>query len=491
MSLLQDKAREALQRDPSEPAIEFQGRRFDRGEIRRVADAVNRRLDESGAHPRAAVVLIGRTRPSALAALLGLVAGGRNIQMVYPFQSAAGIAHNIERLRPAVVVAAEEDFSEEARTALSALGAAGVVIEEMDARFLPGFERTALPFEPVPGPGPEPRIGVLTSGTTGPPKQFPLSYETLSKMPLVRHAASTPSGAPTLLYFPLGNISGLYTYLPALLGDQPMMLLDRFNLEAWRDYVRRYKPENFGLPASGIQMLMDADVPKAELATIRTMSTGAAPVDPTVVRAFQDRYGIPVLSSYGATEFSGPVTAMTPQLYEAFGEAKFGSVGRPLGDAQLRVVDAETGEPLPPGQEGLLEVISPRVGPGWIRTADLGVIDEDGFIFIRGRVDGAIIRGGFKVLPETIERALMLHPALSGVVVVGVPDRRLGQVPGAAVQLKPGVEPPGVEALEAHLRQQVLATHIPVHWRLVEELPRNASFKYDRQAVIRLFAEPA
>ena len=266
------------------------------------------------------------------------------------------------------------------------------------------------------------------------------------------------------------------------------MLLDRFSVAGWHDYVLRYRPTASGLPPAGVQMVLDADIPKADLASIRTLGTGAAPLDPTVQQAFEARYGIPILLSYGATEFVGPVTAMTAGLHAEWGQKKFGSIGRALPGAQLRIVDPETGEVLPPGQEGLLEVISPRVGPDWIRTSDIATIDEDGFLFHRGRADGAITRGGFKLLPETIERALLLHPAVSAAAVIGVADRRLGQVPAAAVQLKPGVNPPSEADLETHLRQHVPATHVPVRWRFVDDLPRTPSFKVDRPGVRSLFS---
>jgi acyl-coenzyme A synthetase/AMP-(fatty) acid ligase len=152
------------------------------------------------------------------------------------------------------------------------------------------------------------------------------------------------------------------------------------------------------------------------------------------------------------------------------------------------VIDPETCAVLPPGREGVLEVIVPRIGPEWIRTSDIALIDEDGFMFHRGRADGAIMRGGFKILPETIERALLLHEAVSAVGVVGIPDRRLGQVPAAAIVIKPDVAPPSVAEIERHLRGHVLATHVPVAWRFVKELPKNPSFKIDRPGLRRLFA---
>src|SRR6185312_14827292 len=240
------------------------------------------------------------------------------------------------------------------------------------------------------------------------------------------------------------------------------------------------------LPPAGFQMVLDAQVPPGELQGIRCMATGAAPLDLEVQRAFEARYRIPVLLSYGATEFAGPVASMTLELHAQFGAQKLGSAGRPIGGAQLRVVDADSGEELPPGSEGILEVKTPRIGADWIRTSDLAVIDEDGFLFHRGRADGAIIRGGFKLLPETIERALLLHPAVRTAVVVGRADARLGQVPVAAVEVKPDAPPPSVDELEQHVRQHVYATHVPVAFRILEAMPLTASFKLDRLAVREL-----
>ena len=132
-------------------------------------------------------------------------------------------------------------------------------------------------------------------------------------------------------------------------------------------------------------------------------------------------------------------------------------------------------------------MIAPRVGPGWIRTSDLALIDADGFLFHRGRADGAIVRGGFKIVPESVEAALRLHPAVSEAVVVGLPDRRLGAIPAAAIRLAPGVPEPSFAELEAHLRGHVLAPHVPAKWLFCEDLPRTPSLKTDRPAIRRLF----
>ena len=489
VNALVELSAQALGRDSALPAIEFEGHWISWGKMRQVADRLAAALDAAGSQPNAPVAFVPRNRPSAIAALLGLCAQKRTIRMAYPFQSAAGIARDIARLDAAVVIAAAQDFSAEMIAALRTQNVAAIALSEMDAALVPDLAQARRTARAAPPP--EPQIEILTSGTTGPPKQFPIRYDTLAQYYLAgaanKAALASAQSIPALLFFPVSNISGVYTTLPALLKGQRAVLLDRFTVAGWHDYVLRYRPIAGGLPPAGVQMVLDANIPKADLVSMRSLGTGAAPLDPTVQRAFEERYGIPILLSYGATEFIGPVTAMTAELHAQWGQTKFGSVGRALPGAQMRVVDPDSGEVLPPEREGLLEVISPRVGPDWILTADIALIDADGFMFHRGRADGAIMRGGFKVLPEAVERALLLNPAISAAAVIGVADQRLGQVPGAAVQFKPGVVPLTATELAAHLREHVPATHIPVIWRIVEELPRTPSLKVDRPTLRSLF----
>jgi long-chain acyl-CoA synthetase len=490
MDALEQLTLRALVREASRPCIEFEDRWFTWGEMRHVAERVGAHIDASGAPPGSPVALIARNRPSAVAALLGLIARGCTVRMVHAFQSPAAMARDVERLKPSALIGAAEDFTSEILSVLRTHGIAAIVISDMDATAVPGLERSEGRDVQVPA---FPQLEILTSGTTGPPKHFAISFDVIARHHVGVHMLASNPGIdplqmpPMLLFFPLGNISGVYSTIPTMLRGRRAELWDRFSVASWHRHVLRYRPELSGVPPAGVQMVLDANIPPADLASIRLLSTGAAPLDPTVQRAFEERYGIPILLSYGATEFGGPVAAMTADLYPEWGKRKFGSVGRPLPGAQLRVIDPDTGDVMPPGKEGLLEVVSPRLGPDWIRTSDIALIDEDGFLFHRGRADGAIMRGGFKLLPETIERALLLHPSISAAAVVGVPDSRLGQVPAAAIQLKPAVLTPDLADLEAHLRAHVLATHIPVTWRFVQELPRNPSMKIDRPAVLRLF----
>lgn len=489
MPNLQELANTALARSAEVPAIEFEGRWVSWGKLRHIASELASALTGAHVKDRAPVALIARNRPAAIAALLGLIAQGRTISMIYPFQASAVIARDIRGLSVAAVVASREDFTDELLGALAESGVAAVAVDQNGATSLRQCDSA-----PAGGEG-APQIEVLTSGTTGPPKRFALSYELIERhfvanSSLVARAGADPASAPPfLLYFPLGNITGLYSTLPTLIHGLRVCLLQRFSLEAWLDYVKRYRPVHTGVPPSYVQQIIDADIAKEDLASIKMMGIGAAPLDPSTQAAFEQKYQIPLLLSYGATEFGGPVAAMTPELHAEYGQRKIGTVGRPFPNVQIRATDPETGCVLPAGQDGVLEIISPRIGPDWIRTSDLGRVDDDGFVFIAGRADGAIMRGGFKVLPETIERALRSHPAVSEAAVVGVPDRRLGQAPAAAIRLRPGVREPALADFEAHLRGQVLATHVPVHWKFVSDLPRTASLKVDRPAVARLFAD--
>jgi long-chain acyl-CoA synthetase len=483
---------QALQRPSARPVVEFEGEWRTWGEMRHVAERLAALIEASGTPSPASIAFVARNRPSAIAALLGLIAQNRSVSMLYAYQSGAALARDVERLKPALLVAAREDFSDELLAVLRADGIAAIALSEMDACELPGLERSRV--EPTSQSAPS-RIELLTSGTTGPPKRFAIGFDLIARhfvgSSLTQSSAAPPGASaeqpPFLLFMPLGNISGVYTTIPVMLRGQRAVLLERFTVGAWHQHVLRYRPQISGLPPAGVQMVLDADIPRADLASIRSLGTGAAPLDPTTHRAFEERYAIPILLSYGATEFAGPVTAMTAELHAKWGQQKFGSVGRPIAGAELRVIDPDSGQILAAGQEGVLEVKVPRMGTQWIRTSDIALIDEDGFMFHRGRADGAIVRGGFKILPETIERALLLHDAVSAAAVLGVPDQRLGQVPVAVVQLKPGIERLDVADLEAHLRAHVYATHIPTAWRIVEELPRTPSLKIDRPAVRRLF----
>jgi acyl-coenzyme A synthetase/AMP-(fatty) acid ligase len=491
LSALSGYAQVAFARDAAMPALEYEGRWYSWGDFSRLRAELNGLLAETGVPDNAPVVMILRNRPSAVAALLSLIADGRTLKMVYAFQSGAAIASNLAALDPAVVIGHDGCLEGEALEWIRSANVTAIALDEFSARTVhvgkqPG---SALSKQAQPA-----SIHILTSGTTGLPKQIPFTHDFFATHHVAPKLAAGDTQfwqkeVPFLLTFPISNITGMFTFLPTLLSGQRAILADRFSLDVWLDWVRRFRPKNAGLPPAGIQMILDADVPKEALSGVTFIGTGAAPLDPEVQRRFEERYQIPVLISYGATEFGGPVTAMTPELYAQYGAAKRGSVGRPMPGVELRVLHPETGAVLPAGEEGILEVYVPRIGGKWVRTSDIACIDADGFLYHRGRADGAIMRGGFKIVPEVIERHLRQLPGISDVAVVGRRDHRLGEVPVAALVMKPGATRIDPAALDTFIRQHVPATHVPVAWRFLDALPRNPSFKLDRLALIALMQD--
>jgi long-chain acyl-CoA synthetase len=131
-------------------------------------------------------------------------------------------------------------------------------------------------------------------------------------------------------------------------------------------------------------------------------------------------------------------------------------------------------------------VASPQAGEssdGWVTTSDLAHLDEDGYLYIDGRADDVIIRGGFKVVPDTVANALRSHPAVKDASVVGMPDPRLGQIPIAVVELRPDVSA-APQALREHCRSSLTPYEVPAEVHVVDELPRGAALKVDRQRLL-------
>ncbi|MGH3678500.1 MAG: AMP-binding enzyme, partial [Mycobacterium sp.] len=225
---------------------------------------------------------------------------------------------------------------------------------------------------------------------------------------------------------------------------------------------------------------------RGDLESIRAVTSGTAPLSAEDADAFTEKFGIPVLTSYAATEFGGGVAGWTLADYRKHWRAKRGSVGRANPGAKLRVV-GDDGSPLGPDQPGVLEVKPAQLGPtaDWIRTTDIARIDTDGFLWILGRADQAIIRGGFKVMPDDVRSALEDHPAVQGAAVVGRSDERLGETPVAMVELR---EPVEVATLVDHLRTRLARYEIPTDIAIVEQIPRTVSGKPDLGAVRRFFS---
>jgi acyl-coenzyme A synthetase/AMP-(fatty) acid ligase len=346
---------------------------------------------------------------------------------------------------------------------------------------------------------PETLIEMLSSGTTGPPKRIPLARSNFNRSLHSAAAYEKARGASgpmlrsgvRLQTAPLTHISGLFGALMTLAEGRKLVLIEKFSVDSWVAAVERTRPRIGNLPPAALRMILDAEVPKERLTSLLALRCGTAPLDPAVIDAFWERYGLPVLVQYGATEFAGSVAGWEIQAFRDHYGAKRGSVGRIQPGIEARIVDAESGETLPFGQQGILELRGQQLGDGdrWVRTTDRASMDADQYLWIHGRADNVINRGGFKIQPDDVVRALQEHPAIREAAVVGAPDRRLGETPVAAIILAAGRAAPAIGELRAFLTEKLLPYQIPTAFLFVPELPRTPSLKPSLPEVRRLFAD--
>ena len=487
---LAPKIRENLSKNPEKPALEFEGVWHTWGDINSYVEKINSLLNDQRVAAESPVGLVARNRPPQAAAILGSIAFGRAISMIYAFQTPETIAKDITNLRLAALVAEEQAWTPEVIAAAKATGTLGIMVSlrgGLSVSRVPGLENL--------GPGPHrppfdtPGMELLSSGTTGAPKriQIPMAALIRGVISATLGAEPTDDSPPAILFWPLGNIAVVGLIGNAYIGSR-MVLLEKFTVEGLVNALKTYKAPSLAAPPPVFRLILEAKVPKEDLASIQYAFGGSAALEPETQELFEKTYGIPIYWGYGATEFAGTVCTWTPDLRKQYGDSKRGSIGKALPGSELRVVDPETGAELARNQQGHLEARVEVLGPKWIRTTDLATMDEDGFVFLHGRGDGAIIRGGFKIIPERVIDVLRRHERVRDASVVGIPDSILGHVPVAAIEKVAGVPAPTDAELEAHVRAHLPSHHVPTRFIVVEELPRTPSLKVSIQDVKRLFA---
>ncbi|WP_460359382.1 class I adenylate-forming enzyme family protein [Mycobacterium sp. ZZG] len=479
----------ALNGYAEEQCIEFEGRWYSGREVASYGERIAALLRDAGVADDAPVGLIVRNRLHHAATIAGFLATGRTVAMIYSFQSPESIASDIDTLNLAAVVGDPQDWNAPVVAAAARIGSAGLAISLGDPRVVgvDGLNRcdSSRPHAPA-----EPGVAlkILTSGTTGPPKRQSIRFDVLERTVFsVTAGEKASAGAPPeFAYWQFGGI-GVCQLIAGLYNGRRIAMLERFTVEGWVDAVRRHRVTRSGVQPAVIRMLLDADVPREHLRSLEFLISASGPLDPETRDEFEQKYQIPIRLAYGATEFAGSLCAWTPDELAKFGKEKRNSVGRALPDTTLRVVDPDSGHELPTGQHGLLEAKVAPIGLDWIRTTDIASIDEDGFVFLHGRADGAINRGGFKVLPEAVRRVLISHPGVRDACVVGVPDARLGQVPFAAIEVAAGAPVPTEGELKDLVRQELPVYAVPVAFTVVDALPRNEALKVSLPAVAALY----
>jgi acyl-CoA synthetase (AMP-forming)/AMP-acid ligase II len=475
MHPLSRRIADVLALQPDDEAIEYDGRWSTWRQVAELANGI-------AAVGETEVGMLLRNRPAHVAALLGVLLGGGTVVTINPSRGDDRTRADIAALNLPVVIGEPDDLA-----SMVPAGSTAIPISGLDAE----------PPVPAPRSGagrPGVAVRMLTSGTTGPPKRIDLTYDMLARS--VIGSEPERSASPTevrrgvaIVNAPMVHIGGVFRVMQCVCEARPFVLLDRFEITQWANAVRRHRPRAVSLVPAALRTVLQSDLTRDDLASIRAVTSGTAPLSAEDADAFTEKFGIPVLTSYAATEFGGGVAGWTLADYQEYWHVKRGSVGRPSLGAQLRVVD-DDGKPLGPDKVGLLEVKPGQLGPAadWMRTTDMARIDGDGFLWILGRADQAIIRGGFKVMPDDVRAALEGHPAVRGAAVVGRTDARLGETPVAMVELRDATV--DAAALVEFLRARLARYEIPTDIAIVDQIPRTPSGKTDLGAVREFFSHP-
>jgi len=461
-----------LDLQPAAPAIEFEECWVHWGELCEYARAVRDLLGDE--RPQVGVLL--RNRPQHIATVLGILMAGATLVVVNPARGDDRIKSDLADLALPVIVGDADDIATYATYVTPAPGNSVITIGDITES--PVCEAASEPGEIATRAGVAVRM--LTSGTTGTPKRIDLTYDMLAHSVLGPEPTEVRRGV-AIVNAPLVHIGGIYRVLQNICEARSFVLLPKFELQRWATAVRTHRPKAVSLVPAALRTVLHSELTAADLDGVRVVTSGTAPLSAEDAEAFTDKFGIPVLTSYAATEFGGGVAGWSYADHQKYWATKRGSVGRASLGAQLRVVGAD-GSVLEADQPGLLEVKPGQLGPDteWLRTTDLARIDADGFLWILGRADQAIVRGGFKVMPDDVRTALESHPDVQGAAVVGRPDARLGETPVAMVELRSTVS---TEDLSGYLRNRLAPYEIPTTIAIVDAIPRTPSGKADLTAV--------
>ncbi len=324
-----------------------------------------------------------------------------------------------------------------------------------------------------------------TGGTTGQPKGVMLTHANLvaNTMQVAAWCYRMEQGKERYLAaLPLFHVFGLTVLLnQAIYKAGSLLLVPRFDPKMVLETIRRRKPTVFpGAPTMYIALLNHPLALEGDLGSVRVCVSGAAPLPRDVQEKFEKLSGGRLIEGYGLTEAS-PVAHCNP----IWGFRKSGTIGVPLPDTDVRIVGEDSLEPLPIGEIGELAIHGPQVmagywnrpeesaavlREGWLRTGDLGTMDEDGFFTIMDRKKDIILAGGYNVYPREVEEVLFEHPAVKEASVLGVPDEYRGETVKAFVVLKEGWYVSEMQ-LNRWCRDRLAAYKVPKQYEFRESLP--------------------
>jgi long-chain acyl-CoA synthetase len=367
----------------------------------------------------------------------------------------------------------------------------------------------ASPDAPAVAVGPD-DLALLqyTGGTTGTPKGVIAPHRGVVATGLQAHAWANPVLVdvedvvmlPLPLFHAAAGVLGLSTFLvgrnPVLLVPNPRDIADVLAT------IKRERPAFIaGVPTLYNAILNHPDVQagKVDFSSIKLCFCGAAPLLAETRRRFEALTGGRLMEAYSLTE---ALTALVGNPVR--GQVKDGSVGMPLPDVEIRIVDPETGKnPLPTGEVGEILIRAPQLMPGywqnaeesalalrdhgdggvWLHTADLGYLDADGYLFVVDRLKDLIKPGGMQVWPREVEEVVAAHPAVAEVGVAGVPDPAKGEAVKAWVVLRAGATA-SVDELRSYCKEHLAPYKVPSQVEFRSELPKSMIGKVLRRVLV-------
>lgn len=359
-------------------------------------------------------------------------------------------------------------------------------------------------------------ILMYTAGTTGRPKGVPLRHNGFVAYVLDNVDPANPEiEEKNLLSVPMYHVAGIQAMLAAVYGGRTLVVMRQFEVKEWMETVQREKASRAMLVPTMLKWVIDdPDFKKYDLSSLKVITYGAASMPFEVIsKAIREMPWVRFINAFGQTETASTITVLGPDDHviegtDAEKEKKLkrltASIGKPLPDVEVKIVDP-SGNELPVGEVGEIIAKGPRVmagywrdeektkqvitEDGWLRTGDKGWMDEDSYIYLAGRSDDMIIRGGENISPEEVEDALYSHPKIEEAAVIAVSDPEWGQQPRAVVVLKQG-ETATEEEIIAYCRSKLAGFKRPRSVIFVDELPVSPMGKLLRKKLREEFGNP-
>jgi fatty-acyl-CoA synthase len=342
---------------------------------------------------------------------------------------------------------------------------------------------------------------LFTSGTTGEPKAAVLRHENLTSyvMETVEFLGSDEDEA-ALVSVPAYHIAGISAILTGAYGGRRIVYIPAFKPEEWAETAAREKVTHAMVVPTMLDRILDSVEHEHEpLSSLRALSYGGGRMpEPVIARAMKLLPHVDFVNAYGLTETSSTIALLSAEDHRAAFTSedhavrrRLGSVGKPLPSLEIQIRGEDGKTVLPTGQSGEIYVRGPQVSgeylgkkitdeEGWFATNDGGWLDEDGYLFVEGRLDDVIVRGGENISPGEIEDCLRGHAAIADVAVLGMPCTQWGEKVAAVVVSKLEVD---CEELADHVRSSLRSTKTPEVWFFEDELPYNETGKLLRRLI--------